>query len=93
MRKRKHIPITYRKLGKEKAFGMAHSEGVIEIDERLKGKKQLEIIIHESIHILFPRLSENKTIEQSIILTNTLWKQGYRRIDNDNSHPLQDGSK
>lgn len=93
MPKRKSIPIKYRKLGKEKAIGLAHSEGIIEVDERLRGKKQLEIIIHEALHILFPRLSENKVVEQSIILTNTLWKQGYRRIDNDNSQPLQDGSK
>ena len=41
------IRIKYRKLGKEKVWGLAHSDGVIEIEERLKGKKHLEIIVHE----------------------------------------------
>ena len=37
------IKIIYRKLGREQAHGLASSDGVIEIDERLKGKKHLEI--------------------------------------------------
>ncbi len=46
------IRIKYRKLGKENAYGVAHSDGLIEIDERLKGKKHLEIIVHETLHLL-----------------------------------------
>ena len=40
------IKIIYRKLGKEQAYGISSSDGVIEIDERLKGKKMMEILIH-----------------------------------------------
>ena len=48
------IRIKYRKLGKEKVWGVAHSDGLIEIEERLKGKKHLEIIVHEVLHLLWP---------------------------------------
>ena len=39
------IRIKYRKLGKEKAWGIAHSDGLIEIDPSVKSKKHLEIEI------------------------------------------------
>ena len=38
----KRIKIKYCKLGKQKVWGFAHSDGLIEIDERLKGKKKLD---------------------------------------------------
>ena len=54
------IKVVYRKLGKEKVYGWANSENnSIEIDERLKGKKQLEIILHEALHLLHPELEED----------------------------------
>ena len=87
------IRIIYKKLGKEKAHGIACSDGEILIDSRLKGKKRLEIINHELLHYLFPELEEEEIVEKSVILTNTLWFEGYRMIDNDNSEPMQDGTK
>ena len=87
------IKVLYSKLGRTKAWGWAHSDNdSIEIDSRLKGKKHLEILVHEATHVLFPSLSEEEVEKKSIILTNTLWKEGYRRIDNDTSTKLQDGS-
>lgn len=85
------IKIIRRKLGREKIWGQAHDH--IELDSRLKGKKELEIILHEAMHILFPEQEEEEVIKKSILLTNTLWYEGYRKIDNDEKHPLQDGSK
>ena len=88
------IKIVYRKLGKEQAYGMASSDGVIEIDERLRSKKHLEVLIHEVLHILNPKDSENAIIKKSVTLTKILWKEGYRRIDQTKDHePLQDGTK
>ena len=87
----KKIKVIYRKLGKQQAHGICEDTH-IELDSRLKGKKALEILTHEAIHYLFPELTEEETIKISIILTNTLWHEGYRRIDNDVSVPLQDGS-
>ena len=39
------------------------------------------------------KASESQVERISIALTNMLWKQGYRKIDNDNSEPLQDGKR
>jgi hypothetical protein len=87
------IKIVYRKLGKEQAYGIASSDGIIEIDERLRSKKHLEVLIHEILHILNPKDSENTIIKKSVTLTKILWKEGYRRIDQSDHEPLQDGTK
>ena len=71
-------------------WGQAHYDGnIIEMDCRLKGKKHLEILNHEFTHLKLPHLEEDEVVEFSIALTNLLWKEGYRRIDNDESQPLQ----
>lgn len=86
------IKIIYKKLGREQAHGIAESDGNIYIDQRLKGKKHLEIMIHEILHILNPTDSELAIIKKSITLTKVLWKEGYRRVDDTNDEPLQDGT-
>lgn len=87
------IKIIYKKLGREQAHGIAESDGVIYIDPRLKGKKMLEILLHELMHLQNPLDDEETIIEKSVTLCNILWKEGYRRVDNSNDTPLQDGSK
>jgi hypothetical protein len=88
------IKIVYRKLGREQAYGVSSSDGVIEIDSRIRSKKHLEVLIHEVLHILQPSDSEEQIIKKSVTLTKILWKEGYRRIDQTKDHePLQDGSK
>ena len=87
------IKIKYKKLGKEKVWGLADSEGIIYLDSRLKGKKHLEILIHETLHLLYPEDSEELIVEKSIILTQLVWSQRYRRIEDDQKEPLQDGTK
>ena len=86
------IKIIYRKLGKEQAYGISSSDGVIEIDERLRGKKAMEILIHELMHLTNPKDDEKTIIRKSVTLTKILWNEGYRRIDDTNDEPLQDGS-
>jgi hypothetical protein len=87
----KRFNIKYKKLGK--SWGLAHPEGYIEVDQRLKSKKLLEIIVHECVHLLNPDDSEEAVIRKSIMLTNTLWHEKYRRIDDDGLHiQLQDGT-
>jgi hypothetical protein len=87
------IKIEHKKLGREKAYGMADSDGTIYLDPRLKGKKHLEILVHETLHILYPMDTEEAIISKSVTLCKLLWKMGYRRVDNSNKVPLQDGSK
>ena len=87
------IKIIYRKLGKEQAYGISSSDGTIEIDSRLRSKKLLEVLIHEIFHLLQPEDSEEEIIKKSVTLTKLLWKEGYRRVDQSDHEPLQDGSK
>jgi len=87
------IRIKYRKLGKEKVYGVAHSDGLIEIDERLKGRKKMEILIHEVLHLLWAEADEEEIEKKSITLTKIIWKENYRWVDPHDDIPLQDGSK
>lgn len=86
------IKVKYKKLGKQKAWGLANSDGTIYIDPRLKGKKALEILIHECLHVLWEEEDEQQVINKSISLCNAIWQQRYRRIEEDKQQPLQDGS-
>ena len=87
------IRIKYRKLGKEKAWGIAHSDGLIEIDPSVKSTNHMEIVIHEVLHILFPEASETEFVNKSITLTKILWAEHYRRIEPEVLQPWQDGTK
>jgi hypothetical protein len=87
------IKVIHKKLGREQAHGIAESDGIVYIDSRLKGKKHLEILLHECSHLLNPMDSEETIVDKSVTLCNILWKEGYRRVDNSNDVPLQDGSK
>jgi len=86
------IKVKYKKLGKEKVWGLADSQGIIYLDSRLKGKKHLEILIHETLHLLYPEDSEDEIIEKSIVLTNIVWNQRYRRLEEEKKMRLQDGT-
>jgi hypothetical protein len=87
------IKIIYRKLGKEQAYGIASSDGLIEIDSSLRGRKLMEITLHEILHLLNPKDDEKTIIRKSVTLTKVLWKEGYRKIDDTIDLPLQDGTK
>ena len=73
--------VIHRKLGKEKANGLAFcEEGVIHIDERLKGIEHLDTLCHEVYHCLNPKFSEIKVQGHATELAKILWENGYRRI-------------
>ena len=87
----KRLKFQRSKLGREKIHGLADVYPLL-IDARLKGKKELEIYIHEMLHYIYPKASEEEVIRHSILLTNTLWHEGFRKVDNTNDTPMQDGS-
>jgi hypothetical protein len=88
--KQRRIKFKRVKLGRQKVWGHA-DDYPLHIDDRLKGKKELEIYVHESMHYLWPGASEQEIERKAILLTNTLWHEGYRKVDNSNNIPLQDG--
>jgi hypothetical protein len=77
----KDVKIIHRKLGRERVWGWAHSEGVIELDERLKGYKYLLYLIHEYMHIRHPEWSERKVRSESTKMARVIWRMKHR-IDN-----------
>jgi hypothetical protein len=78
------------KLGRERVWGLADEYPLL-IDERVKGLKELEIYIHESLHHLMPDAPEEFITMAAIRLAKTLWHEQYRKVDNSNTLPLQDG--
>lgn len=76
------IKVIYRKLGKERAIGLAYCEDrIIHIDSRLKGQHKLEILCHELLHCMQPKWAEDKVIGNARELSKHLWNQGLRFIE------------
>jgi len=79
----KKIVIKEKKLGREKAMGQSYKEdGLIEIDPRQNSFDYLDTVIHESFHVLFPKLTEKQVISKSKKLATVLWDLHYRRVHN-----------
>ena len=72
----------YRKMGKHQALGL-FMDNEIHIDSSLKGKKEMEIHLHELSHYARPDFSEDEVRELSRKFTDYLWREGYRKADNE----------
>jgi predicted metallopeptidase len=82
MQKKQSIKVVFRKLGKEKAHGLAYKEErTIHVDERLKGIEKLDVIIHEIIHIQQPNWGEARVEGNARELARILWDNNLRFIE------------
>lgn len=73
------IRVQYRKLGKEQADGIAHLDRkLIEIDERLKGKRLFSCLLHECIHHVQPTLTEEEVLRVEKEITAIMWQERKR---------------
>lgn len=54
---------------------------VIELDKTLKGFNHLTILVHEALHIAFPKMREDEVRRNAKVMASVLWSQGYRRIE------------
>jgi hypothetical protein len=88
----KRYKVIYKNLKKAWGYADLTNKEVI-MDRSLNGKKHLEILLHELTHLCLPEATEEEVVRMSIYITNTLWQQKYRRIDDRNHLPLQDGTK
>jgi hypothetical protein len=81
-RPKHEIKIKLRKLGREKNWGQAWQDGsmLIEVDPRQPEKKLICVALHESLHVVFPELSETKVDKAAWKIARLLWRMGYRRI-------------
>lgn len=76
-----HI-VNHRKLGKEKAHGLAWGEkNKIEIDINLTGYRYLLTALHEHFHLKHPEWSETKVNKESSKTARFLWSMGFRFVE------------
>lgn len=83
MKKLKPIAkVSSRKLGREKAWGLAHSfNKTVELDISLKGYRYLLYLIHEHLHVIHPEYSETKIKQLSSKYARFIWQSGFRKVD------------
>lgn len=82
VRPKKQPKVVRKKLGKNHAWGQYLADSnTIEIDERVKGRRELVLYIHEYFHKLFPEMSEEDILVKSEHLAHFLWKHHFRKVD------------
>lgn len=81
-KKKTEIKIIYSRLGNYKADGLAWSDDrTIAIDSRLKGKRHLETVIHEIMHIQNPKWPEIMVEGKAKEIADILWDLNWRQCD------------
>lgn len=76
----KSIKVIHRKLGKERAWGLAEGNR-IDLDSNLNGRRHLLYLLHEMLHVIHPEWSETNVVKVSRQMCRVLWDQRYRRSD------------
>lgn len=56
-----------------------HSERLIEIRTGQKPYERMDTLLHEALHAAKPRLSESEVDRLAGVLSEVLWKDGYRK--------------
>jgi hypothetical protein len=82
-KKAKKVKVIWRPLGKERAWGQATTDPahpVIEVDPRLSPRRELEVLVHEAIHICWPDKNEKDVDRAGKVISAVLWQENYRRI-------------
>lgn len=80
--RRPHTPtVVVRKLGREKAWGLAHENGVIELDPGLSGLAKLEILLHEEMHLADWNMDERTVTNRARKLAKFLHRNNVRIIE------------
>lgn len=77
--KRKKTKVIYKNL--RKVWGWSNNQtNEIELSDKLKGKKHLEIIIHEHLHLLLVPFDEEHITSMAKKMSNLLYEDGYRKL-------------
>ena len=76
------VRVIHRKLGRERAWGMAETaDNTIWLDTRLRGKRRLEVTVHELMHLLYPNETEENVEHSGKLISRILWREGWRAIE------------
>jgi hypothetical protein len=77
--KRKLPKVTYKKL--RKVWGWSDNiKNTIELSDQLNGKKHLEILIHEHLHLLLIPYDEDHIKEMAKEMSSLITREGYKKI-------------
>lgn len=80
MPRRTKIRVIEKKLGRERALGMAYmGEDTVEIDPRQSPQEYMDTVVHEVLHIAQPDMAESTVAKTARKISSTLWRLGYRR--------------
>jgi len=74
--------IVERKLGRERAVGMAlRSTRQIVVDPRQGQRDRLDTLLHEGLHHLRPDWTEGEVADAAGMLCRLVWRDRYRRVE------------
>jgi hypothetical protein len=81
---KKKFKIVESNLSKDKDDGQLYHEGskkfTIVIDKNHRSERErMDTLVHECLHVGDLRASERKVRHMAAIITEALWRQGYRR--------------
>jgi hypothetical protein len=72
------------------AYGYTYSQKAkhprIILDARMRGRKKLEVLVHELLHALNPTQSEEHVEQQGKDIARVLWSLGYREVPHGNDN-------
>jgi len=76
--------VVKEKLGRQHAWGMADTETMtIWLDPRARGKRRLEVTVHELMHLLYPHESEENVTHAGKLISRILWRENWRHVDSE----------
>lgn len=77
-RSRPRITVREQRMGD--LFGWCNEwTGDVRIRPGLPPKQRLGTVLHEGVHCALPRTAEREVARIADLLTNLLWREGYRR--------------
>lgn len=78
---KRRIKVIRRKLGREQADGLCTFDGKVHVDERLRGIRHMETLLHELLHHEFPWLSEEAVDSSAKSMATTMYDDHWRRVE------------
>lgn len=79
------MKVILRKLGKCRPgkggtpYGIVSCDGDVYIDPRQLESEMIDTMVHELLHVAYPHMSEDNVRRGSKVVSDWLWKNGYRR--------------
>ncbi|RTL00407.1 MAG: hypothetical protein EKK57_07340 [Proteobacteria bacterium] len=62
-------------------YGLALKDlNIVKLEKSMNEKLRLYVLVHELVHLAFPKATEQQVLSAEKIIGECLWKQGYRRV-------------